>query len=58
MSVFDLLTEEDKEKIIRYIDCYGPIAENSSVPRLEDAETVLHEWDIQKSKNLEKLFGG
>ena len=58
MSVFELLTEEDKEKIIRYIDCYGPIAENSSVPRLEDVETVLHEWDIQKSKDLEKLFGG
>jgi len=58
LSVFELLTEEDRKKIIRYIDCYGPIAENSSVPKLEDIETVLHEWDIQKSKNLEKLFGG
>jgi len=52
LSVFELLTEEDKEKIIRYIDCYGPVAENSNVPKIEDVGTVLHEWDIQKSKSL------
>ena len=57
MSVYDLLPEEDKEKIINYIQWFGPLSDNSSIPSNGDIETILTEWNIQKSKTLEKLFG-
>ena len=58
MSVFNLLTEEDKEKIINYIDMFGPTDDNASTPRYSDIERVLTAWDYEKSRNLQKLFGG
>ena len=58
MAVFDLLTDKDKDNIIRYIGAFGPIADNSDIPNLSDVDTVLAEWNKEKSKYLEKLFGG
>ena len=57
MSVYDLLLEEDREKIINYIRWFGPLSDNSSIPSIGDIKAILNEWDIQKSKTLEKLFG-
>lgn len=57
MSVFDLLNEEDKNKIVKYIDLYGPLNSSANIPDYGDLPDVLKEWDIQKSKNLQKLFG-
>lgn len=58
MSVYDLLTEEDKEKIIKYVDCYAPLMNNSSIPSEGDLPVILNEWDKEKSKNLIKLLDG
>lgn len=58
MSVYDLLTEEDKNKIIKYIRAYAPLTDSSSIPNIEDLPNILREWDKEKSKNLIKLFGG
>ncbi len=58
MSVYDLLTEEDKEKIIKYIRAYAPLTDSSSIPNIEDLPNILNEWDKEKSKNLIKLFDG
>lgn len=58
MSVFDLLTEEDKQKIIHYIDNYGPLTEYTSTPTIDNIKRVLGDWDYQKSMNLQQLFGG
>ena len=58
MSVYDLLTEEDKDKIIKYIRAYAPLTDSSSIPDIEDLPNILNEWDKEKSKNLIKLFGG
>lgn len=58
MSVYDLLTEEDKAKIIKYIDCYAPLTDSSSIPNIDDLPSILTEWDKEKSKNLLQLFGG
>lgn len=51
--VFDLLTQGDKEKIESYIDhyAYGDQKERSSL------DYLLREWNKEKSKYLEKLFG-
>ena len=57
MSVFDLLTDEDKENIIKYIDCFAPLSDRSDIPHLDELPNVLKEWDTQKSKTLEKMFG-
>ena len=37
---------------------YAPISEYACVPSAGDIPIILKEWDIQKSKNLQKLFGG
>ena len=58
MSVFNLLTEEDKDKIIQYIVSFGPITDDTKTPTIRDVETVLDEWNRQKNQHLEKLFGG
>ena len=57
MSVFNLLTDEDKENIIKYIDCFAPLSDRSDIPHLDELPNVLKEWDTQKSKTLEKMFG-
>ena len=57
MSVFDLLTEEDKNKIVKYIELYGPLNDSCCGPDYDGLPNVLKEWDTQKSKNLQKLFG-
>ena len=58
MSVFNLLTEEDKDKIIQYIVSFGPITDDTQTPTRSDVEAVLYEWNRQKNQHLEKLFGG
>ena len=57
MSVFNLLTDEDKDLIIRYVDTYAPNTDDAKIPSLSNIHTILAEWDTQKSKNLQKLFG-
>lgn len=57
MSVFNLLTDEDKDLIVRYVDTYAPNTDDAKIPSLSNIYTILAEWDTQKSKNLQKLFG-
>lgn len=54
MSVFDLLTDRDKELIQEYIENFAPMSGSIVV---EDLRKALGEWDKQKSKDLITLFG-
>ena len=58
LSVYNLLTERDKNLIIKYIQCFGPICDNSSTPDIGDIENILSAWTTAKNENLEKLFNG
>lgn len=53
MKVFDLLSQEDREKIIYYVDHYGFLNTSNSQGRCN-----LDEWDTNKSQMLIDLFGG
>ena len=50
MSVFELLTDEDKTLIEQYVEDFAPTYH-------PDLRTILKEWDSKKSEDLEKLFG-
>lgn len=46
MSVFNLLTDKDKDLIIHYVDTYAPNTDDAKVPRPSDIYTILAEWDV------------
>lgn len=52
--VFELLTEEDKNKIITYIEKYGSL--NNGCGTVNDIEVTLAEWNKQKGQ-LCKMLG-
>ena len=58
MSVFNLLTEQDKDLIFEYIYSYGATGMEALSPERSNIATILREWDTQKSRYLQKLFGG
>lgn len=56
-EIFDLLTEEDKWKIERYIHWFAPSESNyMDWDRWAGLENILNEWAMQKSINLLKLM--
>lgn len=59
MTAFELLTERDEELIKDYIRTFAPTADRYD-RRIcySDLETILREWNTQKSKDLVTLFGG
>ena len=59
MSAFDFLTEYDKELIERYIRNFGPtLSDRFEHWKMKSLDVILKEWDINKSGDLLKLFGG
>ncbi len=58
MSAFELLSENDKLMLEAYIKEYGPMETDYYFyeNRWQGIETVLKEWDREKSKTLLKLF--
>ena len=57
MSVYDLLTEEDKKLIISYVNEFGPLSSSTTRPDYDDIQRILAEWNGEKSYILQKLFG-
>lgn len=57
MEVFDLLSNEERDLIVDYIDNFGFVNTSSYIHApLADLRQILREWNVQKSENLVKLF--
>ena len=56
MSVYELLTDRDKELITDYIAAFADQS-NDITNEWRGLDVALAEWDKQKSKFLEKMFG-
>ena len=55
MSVYDLLTERDKDLITEYIGAFADHTQDVTYD-WRGLDVVLNEWNRQKSKGLETLF--
>ena len=59
LSVFELLTDRDKELIEDYIGAYANYnCDITKTNNYKGLQRVLHEWDNEKSIFLEKMFEG
>ena len=57
LSILNVLTSEDRERILSYISLFGPSYPENCSREPSDIDTILAEWDFRKS-TLYNLLGG